>query len=134
MIWPMSSSLEAVRAMYDSFAKGDVPAVLGAFDPSIHWLEAEGNPLEAGNPYMGPEAVLHGVFLYLVERIDNFSAAPERFVDGGDIVVAEGRYTGTVKATGAPLDAQFAHVWRFRDGKVAEFQQYTDTAQWVKLL
>lgn len=129
-----SQSAETVKKLYASFAVGDVPAVLAQFHPNIHWLEAEGNPLAAGNPYTGPEAVLHGVFLYLVERIDNFSATPQRFVDGGDVVVAEGRYTGTVKATSAPLDAQFAHVWRFRDGKVAEFQQYTDTAQWVKLL
>jgi uncharacterized protein len=44
--------------------------------------------------------------------------------------VVEGRYRGTVKATGMPVDAQFAHVWHLRDGKVVRFQQYTDTGQW----
>jgi ketosteroid isomerase-like protein len=43
--------------------------------------------------------------------------------------VTEGRYTGTYKATGRRIDAQFAHVWRISDGKVSGFQQYTDTAQ-----
>ena len=130
----MSASLTAVQSLYASFATGDVPAVLVAFDPLIHWLEAEGNPLAGKNPYEGPEAVLHGIFLYLVERFDGFAATPVRHVDGGDVVVTEGRYTGTLKATGEPLDAQFAHVWRFKDGKIASFQQYTDTAQWTKLL
>jgi ketosteroid isomerase-like protein len=29
------------------------------------------------------------------------------------------------------VNVQFAHVWRFRDGTVAGFQQYTDTKQWA---
>ena len=36
-----------------------------------------------------------------------------------------------MKATGTPVDAQFAHVWQFRGGKIARFQQYTDTKQWA---
>jgi ketosteroid isomerase-like protein len=27
------------------------------------------------------------------------------------------------------MDAQFAHVWRVRDGKVAAFDEYADTLQ-----
>ena len=48
--------------------------------------------------------------------------------------MAVGRYRGTIKAGGGSLDAQFCHVYRFRDGKVATFQQYTDTAQWTRLM
>ena len=32
-------------------------------------------------------------------------------------------------STGKPLDAQVAHVWDLRGGKVTRFQQYTDTWQ-----
>jgi ketosteroid isomerase-like protein len=35
---------------------------------------------------------------------------------------------------GARLDAQFCHEYRFRDGKVVSFQQYTDSAQWARLM
>ena len=44
------------------------------------------------------------------------------------------RYGGTSKATGAPLDAPFCHVYRFAGDKVATFQQYTDTAQWARAM
>ena len=30
-------------------------------------------------------------------------------------------------------DAQFAHIWKLRSGKVIEFQQYTDTQQWTRV-
>jgi ketosteroid isomerase-like protein len=50
-------------------------------------------------------------------------------LDAGDRVVALGRYSGKFKKTGRAIDAQFAHVWTVRNGKVTAFQQYTDTAQ-----
>lgn len=126
----MSASGDIVKALYGAFSRGDVPAVLGAFDPQIHWNEAEGFRYATGNPYVGPMAVATGVFQPLVTEVDGFAVHPERFIDAGDIVVVEGRYRGTMKATGTPIDAQFAHVWQLRDGKIVRFQQYTDTRQW----
>ena len=39
-----------------------------------------------------------------------------------------------MKNGGAPLDAPFCHVYRFQGGKIVTFQQYTDTAQWARLM
>lgn len=128
---PMGTNLDVVKGIYAAFSTGDVPAVLGAFDPQISWLEAENFLLDDQNPYVGPMTVATGVFQRLVERVDNFSVTPERFTDGGDTIVAEGRYRGTMKATGVAADTQFAHVWRLRNGLVTGFQQYVDTKQWA---
>jgi ketosteroid isomerase-like protein len=126
----MSSSTALVRGLYESFARGDVPAVIGALDPNVQWNEAEGFLYADRNPYVGPEAVLRGVFMRIGEEIENFSVSPVSFIDGGSAVAVEGRYTGRMKATGMPVDAQFVHVWELSNGKVVRFQQYTDTAQW----
>ena len=129
----MSTSKELVRKLYDAFARGDVETVLGAMDEAIDWREAEGGPLAVGNPYIGPNAVLEGVFGPLTRDIEGFRVEPERLVaDEGD-VVALGRYTGTHTPSGRDLDAQFAHHWTVRDGRVVAFQQYTDTAQWSRI-
>jgi ketosteroid isomerase-like protein len=125
----MGKNCDIVRDLYDAFAKGDVPGVLGTFDSGIEWREADGFLYADGNPYVGPEAVAEGVFQRLVSDIENFTVVPGKVIDGGDTVVVEGRYKGRVKATGAPVDAQFAHVWDLRNGKVVRFQQYTDTKQ-----
>ena len=76
-------------------------------------------------------AVAQGVFQRVVTDVDGFAVVPEQFIDGGDAIVVEGRYKGTWKATRAKVDAQFAHVWHIRDGKIVRFQQYTDTRQWA---
>jgi ketosteroid isomerase-like protein len=39
------------------------------------------------------------------------------------------RYDGKVKKTGKLVDAQAAHLWTLKDGKITAFQQYADTKQ-----
>jgi ketosteroid isomerase-like protein len=128
----MATNGDVVKNVYAAFEVGDVPAVLGAFDAQIQWREADGFLYADLNPYIGPQAVAVGVFQRIVTDVENFAVVPGNVVDGGDTVVVEGRYRGKMKATGTPVDAQFAHVWQFRGGKVVRFQQYTDTLQWAR--
>lgn len=123
------NSVEVVRSMYGAFAVGDVPAVLEKMDPRIEWNEAEGFPYADGNPYIGPDAVVEGVFARLGSEWDDWSLTIDELLDAGDTVVATGRYRGTYKQSGDAIDAQFVHVWKVQDGKAVSFQQYTDTAQ-----
>ena len=120
-----SQNLAAIQGAYAAFAKGDVPNVLGVLDAGISWTEAEGFPY--GGTYNGPNAVLEGVFMRLGTEWDGFAAVPEEYVDGGDTIVAMGKYSGTYKATGKSFVANFAHVWTMKDGKAVRFIQYTDT-------
>ncbi|MBO9712322.1 nuclear transport factor 2 family protein [Sphingomonas sp.] len=125
----MSPNLALVRGIYASFAAGDVPGVLAVFAPDIVWNEAENFTYADRNPYRGPQAVLEGVFGRIGADFDGFAAVPEEFLDAGDTIVVLGRYKGKHKGTGLTQDLQKVHVWRVKDGKVAAFQQYTDTLQ-----
>ena len=129
----MATSKETIRDLYAAFARGDGATVLAALHDSVDWNEAEGGPLAAGNPYTGPQAVGGGVFAPLLQDFDDFRVNPETFVVENGEVVAFGRYTGTHRSSGDPLDAQFVHRWSVADGKVTAFQQYTDTAQWSRI-
>jgi len=120
-----NENVDGVRGVYDAFAKGDVPAVLGFLAPDIEWTEAEGFPY--GGTYNGPDAVLQGVFMKLGTEWDGYAAIPSEFIDAGDSVVALGTYSGKYKATGKSFQANFAHVWKLREGKAVKFVQYTDT-------
>ncbi len=122
-----SSNLDVVRGIYDAFASGDVEGVLARFSPDIVWNEAESFPYADGNPYVGPQAVLEGVFARCVGEWDGFGVEVEEIIDAGDTVVALGRYVGTHKETGRAQRTQIAHVWRLADGVVVRFQQHADT-------
>jgi ketosteroid isomerase-like protein len=118
-----------IRSLYEAFARGDVPVVLQAMDPAIVWNEAENFPYADKNPYVGPDAVLQGVFMRLATEWDGFRVDLEEVHGAGDVVVATGRYGGAYKKTGTAMRPQFAHVWKLRGGKIVSFQQYTDTLQ-----
>lgn len=119
-----------VNGMYQSFSTGDVPTVLSAMDDNIVWNEAEGNSLAVGNPYKGPDAVLNGVFTRLGEEWENFRLVDIKLHEmSNDQVLATLRYHGKYLKTGTSINAQAAHLWKLKDGKVVSFQQYVDTKQ-----
>jgi ketosteroid isomerase-like protein len=123
----MATNKEIVEGVYASFALGDVPAVLGAMDQNIQWAEADGFPL-AGT-YVGPQAVLEGVFMRLGEIGDEFAAVPEKIIAEGDTVVALGNYRWKNKSSGAPAEVKMVHVWTVAEGKLTTFQQHVDTVR-----
>ncbi len=128
------SAFETIKAAYAAFGRNDPSVLFAAMDSNINWSEAEGSPFADRNPYVGPQAVGDGVFGRLLAAIDNFTAVPSTFIDGGDHVVVLGRYGGTMKNGGAMLDSSFCHVYRFKGDKAVTFQQYTDTAQWTRVM
>jgi len=101
-------------------------AVLGHFSPDIVWNEAENFPYADGNPYIGLEAVVNGVFVRCMSEWDGFAVVIEEVLDAGDTVVAIGRYRGTYNATGREQNAQMVQFWRVAGGKVVWFQQHAD--------
>lgn len=126
----MNDHVALARSAYAAFAAGDIPTVLAALAPDVRWTEAEGGPY--GGVSIGPSAVLENVFMKLGGEWDGFAAVPHEFVSSNGTVVALGEYSGTYKATGKSFKAPFAHVWKFREGKVTSFHQYTDTAVHLK--
>ncbi len=124
------SGADFIAGVYDAFGRGDIPAVLGAMDPAIHWHEAEGNPyMPSGEAWVGRDAIMNNLFAKLGDDWDGFTVHPGAFHEAGDVVVVELRYTATHNGTGKPLDAQVCHVWTLKDGKITKFQQYVDTAK-----
>ena len=126
------TNADIITALYDSFAKGDVPGVLAAFDENISWIEAAGFPY--GGTYVGANAIGENVFMKLATEWTGFAAIPENFVDGGDTVVVIGNYTGTYNKTGKNMNVPFAHVYTLSGGKIVKFVQHTDTLKVSEVL
>lgn len=124
------TNMAVIDGLYKAFAKGDIPAALANMDPNIEWNEAESFPYSDRNPYIGPQAVVDGVFARIGAEWEYWNLADiELHEMANDKVLATLRYQAKYKKNGAEIDAQTAHFWTLKDGKITGFQQFTDTDQ-----
>jgi len=129
----MNTAIDIVRGFYEALGRGDVPGVLGRLHDRLEWTEAERFPYYSGT-WRSPQEVLDKLLVPITRDWDGFSAKPHDFIADGDHVVALGVYSGTSKATGKSMTSPFAHVWTVKDGRLATFNMYTDTAKVLEAL
>ncbi len=122
-----TNNIEVINALYDGFAKGDIPTVLGLMDKDIVWNEAESNSLAAGNPYIGPDAVLNGVFVQLGQMYQSFSLKDVKLYEMSNDQVLATMYYAITSKKGRKYEVQAGHHWTLENGKIVQFQQYVDT-------
>ena len=125
--------VDEVRSAYAAFSRGDLEGALALMDDEIVWHQAQGLP--HGGTYHGLAAVREKIFGPIEEDWwVGFDATPDEVIGCGDRIVVVGRYSGTAKASGRPLDVPFAHVWYFEAGRAVRFLQFTDTRGWTDAL
>ncbi|AOO79207.1 nuclear transport factor 2 family protein [Bosea vaviloviae] len=122
----MGANLDLIRGTYEGSSEENGRNLLAALAPDAEWTEAEGFPY-AGT-YVGPDAIIAGVFQRLGTEWIGYRADVHSFLEDGDHVAAFGVYSGTYKATGKSMRATFAHLYALRDGKILRMTQYVDTA------
>lgn len=124
------SITDLVRSLYPALAAGDRTALGGLLAPDFEGTLPGGLPLGLGGTRRGPEAMIEEVW-WAIGRAFALRAEPAEWIDcaGGRLLVL-GRYVGRCRATGAALDAPFAHLWSGRDGRLCGLWHLTDTALW----
>ncbi len=121
-------NMTIIQKLYDDFAKGDMEAVGAALDANIEWNEAENFPYADGNPYIGFDAILNGVFARIGAEWEYWNLVDLNYHDmANNQVLVTGRYQGKYKKNSAVINLQMAHLWNLKDGKVTKFQQFADT-------
>lgn len=126
--------LEATaRELYRALADGDEPALAAILDPDFRGETTEGLPLDLGGTHTGPQTMIRD-FWWSIGRHYRARAEPTRFLRTDDGLVVLGRYTGAARDGGGVLDAAFAHVLRFVEGRIGGLAQYTDSARWQAAL
>jgi len=121
----MSSNYEVIKAHYAGSDAKDLEAMMAPVTDRTEWTEMAGFPY-AGT-YVGPDAIIAGVFKRIGEDWDGYALKVDKLVDGDTTIAAIGTYSGTCKKTGKAMSARVVHVWEMQDGKAVSFEQFTDT-------
>lgn len=116
-----------VNQAYSNFQSGNMPALLALMTDDVVWTLPDMEGVPFAGKRNGRDAV--GEFFLLVAASQEaISYNPRELIADGDRVVALGSYEWKVLGNGREFKGDFAHAWGIRDGKVASFNEYTDTA------
>ncbi len=121
----MRTNLKIVSDHYAASARQDLVAMMADVAPDARWTEMAGFP--CAGTWIGPEQIVENVFAVLGSTWTGYRLDLQELIDSGERVVGLGSYHGSFDATGKSMQARVAHVWRLRDGKIVEFEQFTDT-------
>ena len=125
-------NVRTIQEAYASFQRGDVQAVLNVLTDDVEWVTPGPTgilPL-AGHRRGRDEVAQFFSLLNGSEEVEQFE--PQQYVAQGNKVVAFVKYRSRIKSTGHTADADLVHVFTVRDGKIAEFREYYDTAAAVE--
>jgi ketosteroid isomerase-like protein len=123
------ANISLVQDLYAAFARGEVGTIVSACAPDVDWrLVGRKDDYPTFGAWKGPSEVEK--FFKLVADMEDFQDfSPREFHGSGDKVFVLGFYALTVKKTGRAMATEWCHVFTIRDGKVAAFREFTDTAQ-----
>ena len=125
---PALNYTSMIAAYYHAYAQGDTSFMLDLMHPDVEFRSSENFIYADRNPYRGKEG-MKDLFTRMAADWEIFEILPDEITGAGDMVIARGRYKGKFKNTGFLLDAEFVHVFKFRDGRIVLQHTYTDTAQ-----
>ena len=125
----MTDIIEKGRALFAALQAGDVEALRQLLAPDFRGELTPGLPNGLGRIYEGFDAMLRDGWGRVGEAFD-MHPEPDRFIDGGDVLIVHGYYVGTVRSTGRPVRADFAHFWSFDGARFTGVKQVTDSGAW----
>ena len=115
------------REAYAAFVAGNLSGLLGLMTSDIVWEFPASKVIPWSGTFTGP-AEVGRFFASLMQHSEPQSFEPLHFVASEDQVVVLGRERFRVKSTGQTWECEWAHAFTVRDGKIARFREYTDTA------
>lgn len=118
---------QLVMQAYDKFKSGDIPGLLDLFAEDIEWVLDRTENVPFTGSRRGKEQVAN-FFNTLSQSQHPLQFDPREYIAQGDKVVALGHYAWSVKSTDRVFESDWAEVFTIRDGKIAGFREFADTA------
>ena len=121
------SNVALVGDAYAAFGSGDLRKLLSLMTSDIVWEFPASKVIPWAGTFTGVGEVAR-FFAALMEHSEPEAFEPLHFIASEDRVVVLGRERFRVKSTGLMWACEWAHAFTMRDGKIAGFREYTDTA------
>jgi ketosteroid isomerase-like protein len=123
-------AVELVRRANDAFNRRDVDAWMSFYSADIVYRPVPSFP--DSQERQGLDAMRRWMEEWHEAWADDYTTQAESIREYGDVVIALLRFTGHAKASGVEVAGGIFEVYRFRDGKIASVEDFTDRAEALK--
>ena len=125
----MASNLETTKKAYELFMQGEISTLMkDVVDDNCTWISP--GPQDklpwAGN-FKGRQQIAD-FFAQVAQNLDFIEFSPREMIEQGDIVVVIGTSSARVEKTGKTIKDDWVHIFKYNQGRMVFFQEYTDTA------
>src|SRR3712207_8664187 len=120
-------NVQASKDAYAAFGRGDIAAVMQTIADQVEWIVPGTADVPTAGTYRGKQAVQEW-FGTLAQTVEFERFEPYEFISHGDTVVVFVHIVARVRQTNRTYTSEDAHRSTYRDGKVVQFQVFTDTA------
>ena len=121
-----------IQNLYAAFGRGEIATIVAAVTPDIEWRL---NGSRSDHPLLGTWKGPKGVQAFFDElaKLQDFSEfTPREFVSAGERVFVVGHYAASMRTNGRKAASDWVHIFTVRNGKVAAFLEFTDTAEFAR--
>jgi ketosteroid isomerase-like protein len=121
---------ETVQHIYQSFGRGDVPAILECLAENVEWeYGVNSTDVPWLQPHRGRANV--GLFFQSLAAVDIHRFEVKKLLESDNLVVSLVELEATVRKTGRRvIETDEVHIWYFNTaGLVAKFRHRVDTHQ-----
>jgi uncharacterized protein len=126
-------NVDVVRRCYEAVGRDDVPAVLDLLTDDVEWTLQGPPAIPFAGTRRGHEGVA-GFFSLVRETLKFLQFEIREFVAQGDTVIVLGHEHNLITPTGRRFHQEWAHVYGLRNGKIAAFRAFEDTAAYLVAL
>jgi ketosteroid isomerase-like protein len=117
---------DVIRRHYEAFGRNDINAMLAGFTHDIIWTESASSPTPG--TFVGPHAVRTEVLLRCGEFFSDLRMQISSMHECSDHIIVVGDYQAVPQSGHQPFRMRTVHLWTLRDGRIASFEEVTDTS------
>jgi ketosteroid isomerase-like protein len=127
-----AANIALVQGLYAAFGRGDIDTIVAAAAPDIRWQvvgRKEDYPILG--IHNGPKGVL-AFFKAVADAQETVAFTPRDFHAADGMVFVLGHYVWKLRKNGNRVDTDWMHIFTIENGKVTDFREFTDTAQFAQ--
>ena len=123
-----NDNIQKLQQLYAAFGRGDINMILDNVTDDVSWgTETTATEVPWYSIRNGREGV-GDFFATLGREVDFTNFTPAHFAGTGDLVIAHVDLAYKMKKNGKGAASGSVHEFTFRDGKIARFRAFEDTA------